>query len=389
MKITIAGIGYVGLSNAILLSYSNHVIAFDIDEKKINQINNNISPLADKDIENALNSNKLNINATSLYEEAFKDPDYVVIATPTDYDPKTDMFNTSSIENVIEEALNINENQCFIIRSTVPIGFTKKMIKKFNHHRIYFCPEFLREGQSLVDSLSPSRTILGDDHLDTRKFASLLKENTTTNDYPEIFMKSDEAESIKLFSNSFLAMRVAFFNEVDSFCMENKLDTSNVIKGISYDKRIGDYYNNPSFGYGGYCLPKDTKQLRFNFRDIPSALIKAIVDSNEIRKKFIINHILSMKPKRIGIYRLTMKTNSDNFRSSAMMDILHGLRLKKVDITIYEPLLDMAKFDDLPIEKDIENFKKSCDIIIANRIEGELSDVKDRTITRDIFNSDL
>ncbi len=389
MKITVAGIGYVGLSNAVLLSYSNQLVAFDIDQKKINQINNRISPLSDRDIEKALLKDNINLLGTIDEKEAFDDPDYIIIATPTDYDPETNRFDTSSIESVIRKALAINKDQCFIIRSTVPIGFTKKMIKKFNHSRIYFCPEFLREGLALLDSFSPSRIILGDDSNDTRIFADLIKDSTKMKDYPEIFMKSDEAESIKLFSNTYLAMRIAFFNEVDSFCIHKKLSTKNIIKGISYDHRIGDYYNNPSFGYGGYCLPKDTKQLKSNFEDIPNSLIKAIVDSNEIRKSFIINYILSMKPKKVGIYRLTMKANSDNFRSSAIMDIVKGLKEKKINILIFEPLFNEDNLEGVTVVKNLDNFKKSCDILIANRLENEILDVKDKIITRDIFNSDL
>tara|TARA_X000000950_G_scaffold286240_1_gene394518 strand:- start:29 stop:1198 length:1170 start_codon:yes stop_codon:yes gene_type:complete len=389
MKITVAGIGYVGLSNAILLSYSNEVKAFDIDIKKVAQVNNKTSPLKDRDIENALKKDDLDLRATSDNNEAFKNPDYIIIATPTDYDPKSDKFNTSSIESVIKNALDVSKDQCFIIRSTIPIGFTKKMIKKFNHSRIYFCPEFLREGLALVDSFSPSRVILGDENADTRKFANLIRENTKLENYPEIFMRSDEAESVKLFANSYLAMRVAFFNELDSFCITNKLSSKNIIKGISCDHRIGNYYNNPSFGYGGYCLPKDTKQLKSNFKNTPNSLIKAIIESNKIRKDFITNQILSVNPKKIGIYRLIMKSDSDNFRSSAIMDIIQKLRLKKLQMLIYEPLFKEDNLEDIPIEKDLEKFKKSCDVIIANRQEIEIKDVSNKVFTRDIFNGDL
>ena len=388
MKITVAGIGYVGLSNAILLSYSNEVKAFDIDIKKVAQVNNKTSPLKDRDIENALKKDDLDLRATSDNNEAFKNPDYIIIATPTDYDPKSDKFNTSSIESVIKNALDVSKDQCFIIRSTIPIGFTKKMIKKFNHSRIYFCPEFLREGLALVDSFSPSRVILGDENADTRKFANLIRENTKLENYPEIFMRSDEAESVKLFANSYLAMRVAFFNELDSFCITNKLSSKNIIKGISCDHRIGNYYNNPSFGYGGYCLPKDTKQLKSNFKNIPNSLIDAIVESNEIRKDFITNYILSKKPKKIGIYRLTMKSNSDNFRSSAILDIIKNLKLKKMQMSVYEPLSNEENVEEIPVEKNLENFKKSCDIIIANRLEDEIKDIRNKIVTRDIFNRD-
>ena len=388
MKITVAGIGYVGLSNAILLSYSNEVKAFDIDVNKVAQVNKKISPLKDKDIEHALKKDDLNLIATTNLNDSFKDPDYILIATPTGYDPKSNKFDTSSIESIIKDAISVNKNQCFIIRSTIPIGFTKKMIEKFNHTRIYFCPEFLREGHALVDSFSPSRVIIGDDSVDTRKFANLIKENTKLENYPEIFMQSDEAESIKLFSNSYLAMRVAFFNELDSFCITNRLNTKNIIKGISCDHRIGDYYNNPSFGYGGYCLPKDTKQLKSNFKNIPNSLIDAIVESNEIRKDFITNYILSKKPKKIGIYRLTMKSNSDNFRSSAILDIIKNLKLKKMQMSVYEPLSNEENIEEIPVEKNLENFKKSCDIIIANRLEDEIKDIRNKIVTRDIFNRD-
>ena len=385
MKIAIAGVGYVGLSLATLLSQYNEVVALDIIKDKVDKINSKISPIEDKYIEKYLRTKKLNLRATLDYKDAFDKADFIIICMPTNYDEKSDFFDTSLLEETIEKIKNMKIQTTIIIKSTVPVGFTERMKTKYNMNNIIFSPEFLREGKALYDNLHPSRIILGDKNEQAKKFADLLKESSLKKDVTIKFMKSTEAEAVKLFSNTYLALRIAYFNELDTYAEIKGLNTKNLIEGVCMDQRIGDFYNNPSFGYGGYCLPKDTKQLKANYRDVPENLITAIVNSNATRKQHILEEILSKKPKNIGIYKLSMKKNSDNFRASAIFDVIDMLIEKNKNIIIYEPRYENENYKNCKIVSDIKAFKENSSIIIANRIEEELEDVMGKVYTRDIY----
>ncbi|CDE54493.1 nucleotide sugar dehydrogenase [Clostridium sp. CAG:269] len=385
MKIAIAGVGYVGLSLATLLSQYNEVVALDIIEDKVDKINSKISPIEDKYIEKYLRTKKLNLRATLDYKDAFCNADFIIICMPTNYDEKNNFFDTSLVEEIIEKIKNMKISTTIIIKSTVPVGFTEKMKRKHNMNNIIFSPEFLREGKALYDNLYPSRIILGDKNEQAKKFAELLKKASLKKDVAIKFMKSTEAEAVKLFSNTYLALRIAYFNELDTYAEIKGLNTKNLIEGVCMDQRIGDFYNNPSFGYGGYCLPKDTKQLKANYKDVPENLITAIVNSNATRKQHIVKEILSKEPKIIGIYKLSMKKDSDNFRTSAIFDIIDMLIEKDKNIIIYEPQYENENYKNCKIVRDIKSFKENSSIIIANRIEDELADVMDKVYTRDIY----
>ena len=388
MKIAIAGTGYVGLSNAVLLAQNNEVVALDIDPSKVDLINKRISPIEDKEITEFFQTKDLRLKATLDKEEAYKEAEYIVIATPTDYDPVTNYFNTTSIESVLMDIKKINPKATVVIRSTIPIGYTERIKKEFDYEKIFFVPEFLREGRALYDSLYPSRIIVGERSTKAQIFANLLRDGAFKETIPILYTNNTEAEAIKLFANTYLAMRVAFFNELDNFAMSKGLDTKDIIEGICLDPRIGNYYNNPSFGYGGYCLPKDTKQLLANYTldNIPQKLIEAIVESNTIRKEYIVKQILDKKPKKVGIYRLIMKAGSDNFRNSAIFDIIQMLK-PFVNMLIYEPVAKVDKIDGIPLINNIEQLFE-CDIILANRLEKPIEKVKEKVFTRDIFNKD-
>lgn len=388
MKIAVAGTGYVGLSLAVLLSQHNEVYALDIMKEKVDMINNHISPIRDNEIEDYLKNKKLNLKATLDYKEAFKDAKYIVISTPTNYDDKTNKFDTSSVEDTIEKVISMNLDTTIIIKSTIPVGFTEKMKEKYEIDNIIFSPEFLREGSALYDNLYPSRIILGEKSKRAEKFANLLKEGALKENIDIKFMGNTEAEAVKLFSNTYLALRVAYFNELDTYCELKGLNTKQIIEGVGLDPRIGSHYNNPSFGYGGYCLPKDTKQLLANYKDVPENLIEAIVKSNDTRKTHIAEMIISKNPKVVGIYRLTMKTDSDNFRSSAIQGVIQNLKKSNVEIIIYEPTLEDDEFNDCKVIHDFDEFKKCSDIIIANRLEDALKDCKDKVYTRDLYSRD-